>query len=122
MRQWTPSNPFRFDRSSHSNNSGATIAPRSSKKLKGKKRSLALENPISNPNANSSTAVAGLGLMMKACKDVLMKLRKHKSGWVFYVFGIGILCVFCCVWVMINCGYALKIEALSILFIYWVFF
>ncbi|KAM3742545.1 hypothetical protein ACB098_07G075900 [Castanea mollissima] len=71
----------------HSNNGGggggATTAPISSKKSKGKKRSLALENPISNPNANSSTAVAGLGSMMKACKDVLTKLRKHKSGWVF---------------------------------------
>ena len=70
----------------HRNNGGgggATTAPISSKKSKGKKRSLALENPISNPNANSSTAVAGLGSMMKACKDVLTKLRKHKSGWVF---------------------------------------
>ena len=82
MRRWTPSNPFRSDRSLHNNNGGgggATTTPILSKKSKGKKWSLALENPISNPNANSSTAVAGLGSMMMACKNVLTKLRKHKS-------------------------------------------
>ncbi|KAF5444250.1 hypothetical protein F2P56_036738 [Juglans regia] len=56
------------------------------KKLSGKKRPLPenTNKKIQKPNPNSilSNANRNMNLMvMKACKDVLTKLRKHKNGW-----------------------------------------
>jgi hypothetical protein len=68
IQSTAPSNPNQVPPSS-----------KKSKKLSGKKRplpSLPLDNPIRNPNPNEAS-------LMKACKDILTKLRKHKSGWVF---------------------------------------
>ena len=53
---------------------------------------------------------------------VLVRFQFFDLFFFFFIslirFGIGILCGFCCLWVMINCVYALKIEALSIFFFF----
>lgn len=86
------------------NHNHAPPHSKKSKKLSGKKRPLP-DNPVHqkntnypNPNLNSNTNTnsntTSTSASMKACKEILTKLRKHKNGWVFNepvdVVGMGL--------------------------------
>jgi hypothetical protein len=67
------------------NNNHAPPHSKKSKKISGKKRPLP-DNPIhpknlTYPNPNSNSNMNMNSASMKACKEILTKLRKHKNGW-----------------------------------------
>ncbi|KAG6652735.1 hypothetical protein I3843_05G027300 [Carya illinoinensis] len=92
----------RLESHSTPNHTHAPPPSKKSKKLSGKKRplpgNLNQKNQNPSPNlisSNANNVNRSMNLMsMKACKDILTKLRKHKSGWVFNepvdVVGMGL--------------------------------
>lgn len=74
---------------STTNHNNAPPASKKSKKLSGKKRPLPDNPNQTNQNLNRNPSSANVNnlsrdmspMLMKACKDILTKLRKHKNGW-----------------------------------------